>query len=517
MSATSSIAEFYAGRSLFITGATGFMGKVLLEKLLRSCPDIQCIYLLIRPKKGKETQERLEELLDSRLFDKLKTQNPEFKAKCKAIEGDIVEEGLGISQADIDILTKEVSVMFHSAATIKFDEEMKLSVQMNIIGVKSMLELAKKVQNLAAFVHISTAYANCDRSVINEEIYPPPLYPKQLLSAVEWMDAATLNDLTPKMVGKRPNTYTYTKSIAEYLLKEEAGSLPVAIFRPSIVGATYQEPLRGWVDNVNGPTGLLAAIGKGVLRIMKGDQKATADIIPVDMACNMLIAVGWHTAQKSTDGVSVFNCTSGQLNNLAWGEVEKLSFEFLTKNPLQNVARYPNPRFTKNWIWHDMNVVFDHQLPAYVMDLYMWISGRRRMFVRIQDKLRKAVSSLEFFTSNSWTFTNDNLNMLYNSMQEEDRKEFSFHPKSIHWRSYMESYCLGTKQFVLKEELSTLPEARKALARLQKLTFMFNALVFVIVWRLLVKRVTVARVLWNMILNWAARLIKKFPGFIRST
>jgi len=57
------------------------------------------------------------------------------------------------------------------------------------------------------------------------------------------MDAETLNTLTPKMIGSRPNTYTYTKSIAEYLIKEESGSLPVAIFRPSIVGATYQEPV----------------------------------------------------------------------------------------------------------------------------------------------------------------------------------------------------------------------------------------------------------------------------------
>lgn len=58
-----------------------------------------------------------------------------------------------------------------------------------------------------------------------------------------WMDGETLDILTPKMVGSRPNTYTYTKSIAEYLLKEGGGSLPIAIFRPSIVGSTYQEPI----------------------------------------------------------------------------------------------------------------------------------------------------------------------------------------------------------------------------------------------------------------------------------
>ncbi|XP_052801247.1 fatty acyl-CoA reductase 1-like [Mya arenaria] len=517
MSSVPSIPEFYAGRSIFITGATGFLGKILVEKLLRSCPDVKCVYLLIRPKKGKETQERLEEILESKLFGKVKADNPDFRSKCKAIEGDIIKEGLGIDQSDLDILSKEVSVVFHSAATIKFDEEMKLSAEMNVSGVKSMLEICKKLPNLASFTHISTAYANCDQEKITEDIYDPPLKPDQLLSACSWMDAETMNTLTPKMIGSRPNTYTYTKSIAEYLIKQEAGSLPVAIFRPSIVGATYQEPFRGWVDNVNGPTGLLAAIGKGVLRIMKGDHDATADLIPADLATNMLIAVGWYTAVHKPDEIKVFNCTSGGINKMTWGEMEKLSFDCLMKNPLENVARIPNPRFTKSVVWHDANVLFDHLLPAYVMDLYMWLSGRRRMFVRIQDKLRKAVGTLEFFTTREWQFSYDNMYMLEGLLSEEDKKNFKFNPKCIHWPTYMEAYCLGTKSYVLKEQLSDLPNARKAMVRLQRLTLAFQIVVFVIVWRLLVKRVAVARVLWNMVLGWVSKLLQKIPGFARST
>ena len=57
------VREFYAGRSVFITGATGYLGKVTVEKLLRSCPEISTIYVLVRPKKGKSPEERLEELV----------------------------------------------------------------------------------------------------------------------------------------------------------------------------------------------------------------------------------------------------------------------------------------------------------------------------------------------------------------------------------------------------------------------------------------------------------------------
>ena len=65
-----SIVDFYAGRTVLVTGATGFMGKVLLEKLLRSCPTITRIYVLIRPKKGLSVEMRLTQLLESKVTSK---------------------------------------------------------------------------------------------------------------------------------------------------------------------------------------------------------------------------------------------------------------------------------------------------------------------------------------------------------------------------------------------------------------------------------------------------------------
>lgn len=54
------VSEWYRGQSVFVTGATGFMGKVLVEKLLRSCPELKHIYILVRTKKGVAPEERLE-------------------------------------------------------------------------------------------------------------------------------------------------------------------------------------------------------------------------------------------------------------------------------------------------------------------------------------------------------------------------------------------------------------------------------------------------------------------------
>ena len=148
---------------------------------------------------------------------------------------------------------------------------------------------------------MSTAYANCNRYEVDETLYPPPVPPQQIIDTVSWMKEDVINDITPKLVGDRPNTYTYTKALAENLLVDECGGLPVAIVRPSIVTASWREPCRGWVDNMNGPTGLVLAAGKGIMRTMLYDSASTADLIPVDTVINLISAIvliaavmSWH-------------------------------------------------------------------------------------------------------------------------------------------------------------------------------------------------------------------------------
>ena len=119
---------------------------------------------------------------------------------------------------------------------------------------------------LQALIHVSTAYCNCDRLDVAEEIYPAPQDPEQVIACTRWMDDKLVEELTPKLIAGRPNTYTFTKALAETMLLGESGTLPAAIVRPSIVLSSFREPVAGWVDNWNGPTGIIAAAGKGFFR-----------------------------------------------------------------------------------------------------------------------------------------------------------------------------------------------------------------------------------------------------------
>ncbi|GFO50602.1 fatty acyl-coa reductase [Plakobranchus ocellatus] len=564
-SPSTGVASFYRNKTILLTGVTGFMGKVLLEKLLRSCPGIRRCYALVRPKKGQTPQERMESILSSKLYSKLREAMPDLRSRIVPVCGDILEPRLGLSEQDEAMIVADTNIVFHSAATVKFDEELKLSVQMNVIGVRRMVQLARKMEHLQAFIHVSTAYANCDKESVKEVVYDPPLHPNKLIDAVEWMDADAIQALTSKLIGSRPNTYTYTKALAEYLLVEESKGLPVAIVRPSIVGASWSEPVPGWVDNLNGPTGLLVAalaeyllveeskglpvaivrpsivgaswsepvpgwvdnlngptgllvaIGKGLLFIMHGDGYCTADVIPVDTATNAMIAVAWYTAIERPRDVLIYNVTSGQINRFTWGAMAEQLRENFIHYPCHNMARVPNPRFTLSMLWRDI-MWFIHQLmPAYIFDLSLRVMGKKPMFVKIQDRLSKAVTTLEFFTSNEWTFHNDNIFLLLNRMSEEDKQTFCFDPRSIDWKKYMLNYCLGVKEFVLKEDISQLPAARVALQRLQRIQTLLKVLSGVIIWRLLVKRVPVFHSLWNLLLGWVQFLFTKLPSLARSS
>lgn len=213
---------------------------------------------------------------------------------------------------------------------------------------------------------------------MDEVLYDCPVKPKQIVDTISWMSDDVLNDLTPKLVGDRPNTYTYTKALAETLLSEECGSLPVAIVRPSIVTAAWREPCPGWVDNINGPTGLVLASSKGVLRTMLYKSNANADLIPVDTVINLMITVAWYTATTRSNQIMIYNCTSGLLNPITWGDIQRVVFPILLNYPSMEIFRYPGGCFKTNKLANYLSIIFEHHIPSYLIDMVRVITGRKR-------------------------------------------------------------------------------------------------------------------------------------------
>ena len=110
-----------------------------------------------------------------------------------------------------------------------------------------MIHLAKSMKNLESFVNVSTAYSNCDIDQIEEKIYQQTVDPKALIGVCKTIskEKVNLKELSNVFIGSKPNTYTFAKALAENLVQSEAKNLPIAIIRPSIVTASWQEPSPG--------------------------------------------------------------------------------------------------------------------------------------------------------------------------------------------------------------------------------------------------------------------------------
>lgn len=481
-----SVPEWYAGKNVFITGATGFMGKVLVEKLLRDCPDVNCLYLLIRPKKGMDPDTRKKEYLKSEAFKDLLEKNPLISDKVKVIKGDVLEEDLGISENDRNELISKINIVFHCAANVRFDQELKGALEMNLGGTLRMMKLAEKITNLKVFVHVSTTYCHCKEDILEERAYPAPNDPLAILQMVRSLDDKFLEKITPQLLNGLPNTYSYSKALSEGLVNSYGSKLPLVICRPPIVTAALKEPIPGWVEGVTGPTGLVIGAARGVIRTMHCNPDYLADTMPVDLAINAIIVAAWDRAHKKLDQTDYFNVVLPSKSLMTWGESLETGKRIFYENPLCFSLWYPDGSIKKNYYHHMISLFFFHLLPAYFIDGLLFLLGQKRFMVRVQKKVSMGLKVLQYYTTKPWVFKNDRLEKLRVKLNMEDQDIFNFTMEMVNNEEYIYNYIMVIRKYILKEGTETLPRARIILRRLyiidRIVKLLFWTLAFWILW-----------------------------------
>ncbi|MDH3403393.1 MAG: AMP-binding protein [Acidobacteriota bacterium] len=475
------------GERIFITGATGFIGKVLVEKLLWSVPEVGRLILLVRPDGERPAAHRLrEEILGSPAMGRLRAlHGDDWEAwaagKIEVVAGDLGRERCGLSPAAWAALAARVDRVVASAATVAFDERLDRALALNARGALRTLELARDAGG-APLVHLSTCFVSGRRrgSVAEAVAAPEPTGtadpdPGPLLAALdeavrEAGGPAALAAAGAAMAERYGfhDVYTLTKALGERLLERERGAVPLAIVRPAIVESALAEPLPGWIEAVRVADPLLVAYARGQARELPGDPGARLDVVPVDLVVNATIAALAELRpgrdMTGRDVPRVYHVSSSR-HPIALGQLVEHARQGFARAPLRDArgrairvrrARYADPLrwLEKLRARRALALGLARRLPATGLGRRLGAAARKLAhFARLLEIYRP-------YLDHGARYDDGATRALWSRMSPEERSAFPFDVAAIDWRSYVAgSHVPGLVRFALKAE-DGLPPAR---------------------------------------------------------
>ncbi|KAF9579063.1 cyclin-dependent kinase inhibitor far1 [Lunasporangiospora selenospora] len=453
--------EFYTENNIvFLTGATGFVGKTILEKMLRSLPQIKKIYVLVRISGTKTLQDRVDkDIFSSMIFDTLRAQcgtpeafNEQIVKKIVPVRGDITIDRLGLSDADLHMIQEDARIVINSAASVSFDDPLNNALEMNTKGPFRTFEVARGIKHLAAFVHISTCYVNSPmiNARIDEAIYPLAFgEAEEIYSKLDTMSYEEIRNYERSVVLKTyPNTYTFSKSLTEHLIHrrfKEMG-LPVVIVRPSIVSAAQSEPVPGWVEGVAAANKAVVSCALGHVQEWIGKHEIQTDLIPVDMVAKVIL-LSATTADKTAPSPSIYHVGTSCLNPMTWG-----LFGIYLSTYWRAVER-PRRRISDD-IRFDMfdqaefKRRFDQRFGEQIRSL-----AQNKDNKKLKARISKAMAipmTFKTFSTSQWFFDITNTLKIDDAAPTELKSGLR---RGMDWHQYMGDYNAGVQAFILREKV----------------------------------------------------------------
>ena len=394
------IAESLSGRRIAITGATGFVGTALVERLLRNAPGCE-LFLIVRGGRRGAASRVKREILNNDAFDRLRDEladTPEpFDAmvarRVHAIDGDISVDGLRLSDTDRATLAS-CDIVIHSAAAVAFDSPLDSAVEVNLLGP---VRLAAVLNELHAdsptkpfLVAVSTCYVAGNRrgtapeKLVSEGPFDigldwraevasarrlrgdveaasrtPQALEKFRKDARHELGAAGAPALAAKTEQLRdrwvsselvqagrsraasvgwPDAYAFTKALGEQALTETRGDLPVCIVRPSIIESSVAEPKPGWIRGFRMAEPVIISYARGLLREFPGVPEGTVDVIPVDIVVAAIIAVAAAGPERAS---YITQVASGSANPLRYSQLVDNVRDWFTAHPIYDSEGQP--------------------------------------------------------------------------------------------------------------------------------------------------------------------------------
>ncbi|WP_338864450.1 SDR family oxidoreductase [Myxococcus stipitatus] len=390
-------------RNVFLTGVTGFVGKVVLETLLTK--GVEHVTVLVRESKDRQgrvqsAEERFAKVAQAACFSHLP---PSWTTRVSVVSGDLERPDCGLSAPDADKVRRETTHVVHCAASVEFDLPLAQATSANIKSALSVLELARTCPKLVGMVDVSTAYVTVWRpGPIEEKLAHLPKPAEELYAAFqvaqgdgrEWMD----------LTG-HPNTYTLTKSVAEHLICERRGNVPVVIVRPSIVSASHRTPFPAWLDSPAALAGCLLYSGLGVVRAFNADPSVRLDVVPVDVVATEVVRSVFGPMPRPGEAVPIVHAAMGIQRALRIDMAAASTIEWFKHRP--GVVKTPDMFVGRKDHGFDSVDFMRRELPVQLQKAVLALFGQskaHRRLTRADEKVQYLNAGFSYFTHHTFDF-----------------------------------------------------------------------------------------------------------------
>jgi thioester reductase-like protein len=328
--------------TFLITGTTGFLGKLVLEVLLRRREDlgVRRIFVIVR-RQGISAEARFQRTVEQSPC--LAHLPPDWRSHVNVIEGDLSEPRCGLDDETAARLEGCVTHVIHSAAAVDFNLPLEEATASNVTAALNVVDLAKRCVKLKRLVSVSTAYVTPhpgENVPIEEELATLEGCPKELYDTIR-DGRARESELLPR--SGHPNTYTFTKNLSEHLVLERARGLPLVLVRPSIISATWRTPFPGWIDSPAAFAAFVALVGSGYMRAIVGNPETRLNLVPADWVAEQLVAASF--APLPDRDPPVRHAVADRHHNPSLAECREVLLDYYRSNPVGRAAkvRYLGP------------------------------------------------------------------------------------------------------------------------------------------------------------------------------
>ncbi|GAA3954182.1 fatty acyl-CoA reductase [Allohahella marinimesophila] len=480
--------ETLRDKTILLTGASGFVGKVVLEKLLRGIGGNGRILLLMRGnRRFPSAEDRLyHEVLQSSLFDKLRAEQGDvFLDNClkklHCLEGHLTQPRFGLDQDTFAATAFSLDLIINAAASVDFREPLDDALNTNTLALDSLIDFSKFTPH-CPLIHVSTCYVHGHHTGFCSEANVVALRGKLPLTSTGYVDTdavvATLQsrisviyasisgieerqtalvDLGLEIANTFGwnDTYTFTKWLGEQRLLNALQGRALTVLRPSIIESVLKDPTPGWIEGVKVADAVIMAYAREHVMLFPGRPSAAIDIIPVDYVANSIL-ISAAEALTAPCQHRFYQCGSSAENPVTMKTLIRLVRKAATtpgsgldrlfpRQPQKAFVMVPAPVF-KLITGGGLN----YQRWSYRLRKSLGLSTSKRTLMKMETTVRLAVV-FAFYTTQRYTFDNSELLSLAARLSAADRAAFPVSTADIDWTHYLGHIHLsGLNDYALK-------------------------------------------------------------------